>query len=578
MKKIFILNLIYIILLNLVFIIVGDFKVGLVNVIFTLVFLALYTRILYLMKYKARTIINAIFIVFTFILIIANTMNMYVKGLVLPVSQITLFKEMFAMKDILLQYLNASMLLVLIIPIGFIYFGNRFLVGEVKKIEKREVVLVSSTLVVINILAYVNNSLLYATIYSPNEYVENYGFASYYTRELLPFTKVNPDDATNLNVVTQEKYDESEFYGMFEGKKNVVFINAESLAFPAVSEELTPTLNRMINDGMTFENYNSLTYNTNASEFSTLTSTPPPIDNSRVGDYRGNFDSIPKMFESAGYCTFGTHSFRKTFYNRKELYPNLYEFQNSYFYEDLEVNSIDTWMRDEDMFDATTEFIEEKNCDKNFTYYMSAYGHSKYEKVHRPGAMEGYAQVKSLYPEYDEYHQMYLSVQMSLDGTLEDMEYYYNSRGELNDTIFIVVSDHYPYALGESGHKYGEYSETYVEQNFDGTPFETYNVPFFIYDPASKLENRTEYMSNINILPTVGDLFNLDYTYAYGTSPFRKDHVNRVEWLAQEKFGMMGEGILYTKESGVVEGDEEEINALVEEARQKAAIVYSLFE
>lgn len=577
MKKTFILNLIYIVLLNLVFLYVGEFKLSVASTIFIGVSLAIYTRLLYVFSYKARCVINSLFIIISFIMIIANSLNMYVKGLVLSISQLTLINEFLVIKDVLLQYINIYMILLLLVPVLFIYLGSRFLVGEKVRLVRKEVIAFVALFITINTFAYVDNKLLYATIYSPNEYVEKYGFASYYMRELMPFSKQSLNEEP-VNIVQQEKLNDSEFYGMFEDKKNVVFINAESLAFPAIDEELTPTLSKMVNNGMTFENYNSLTYNTNASEFSTLTSTPPPVDNSKVKDYRGEFDSIPKLFENKGYCTFGTHSFRKTFYKRQELYPNLYEFQNSYFYEDLEVNSIDTWMRDEDMFESASYLVEEAGCEKNFTYYMSAYGHSKYEKVHRPGAMEGYAHVKKQYPEYDEYHQMYLSVQRSLDQMLADMEAYYESRGELEDTIFIVVSDHYPYALGETDHKYGEYSQTYVETNFDGTAFETYNVPFFIYDPASTLENRSEYMSNIDILPTIGDLFNLDYTYSYGTSPFRKDHRNQVEWYAQEKFGMLGEGILYTKEDGIIEGEEAEVNRIIDEARERAAIVYSLFE
>ncbi len=577
MKNGFILNFVYLVVLNIFLVILSNFDLNFINLVFTFIIALLYTRILFLFNFRIRMIIHSIVVIFTFVVTVSNTLNIIIKGQIITLSQVKLINELLGVKDTILSYISFYSVLVVLIPVLMIIVGSRFLVGEKIRVYRKEVLILSSMFLFTNLVAYFNDSFLYATVYNPTEYAQNYGLVSYYTREVLPFTKVlTNSEEMESNDNTEAKEAASPYIGIFNDKKNVVFIKAESFYYEAIDPELTPTLDRMLNDGLIFENYYTLNNNTNASEFSTLASTPPPIDNSKVQNYSGDYDTIPRSFESGGFCTFGFHGNTKEFYNRKELYPDLYGFQNSFFSEDLDMPARDGWHKDDLLFEKSVAFVEEQGCEKNFVYYMSVFGHSRYTISSNPDIQTEYEVVSNVYPEYDEYHKVYMSKHMIVDKMLSDMMNYYKE--EIDDTIFIIVSDHYPYSLGDNTHSFGEYSQTFYDQSFNGTPFEQFNVPFIIYDPTDQHEVMDEYVSNIDILPTISDLFGLQNQYSHGTSAFRDTHKNRVEWLAYNDFGIIGEDILYTSEDGVILGDEEEINNILEQSRKRAAYIYSLYD
>ncbi len=153
---------------------------------------------------------------------------------------------------------------------------------------------------------------------------------------------------------------------------------------------------------------------------------------------------------------------------------------------------------------------------------MTTYGHSAYKYELRPIATKDFKFVKFLYLEYDDIYAMYLSVNVSLNQMIANMESYYESIGELDNTIFIIVFDHHQYALSSINHSHWAYSTNYTDMRFDDFAFEIYNISLIIYDSAISIENRNCYLSNIDILPLMADFFQLEYDYAYRTSPFSK--------------------------------------------------------
>lgn len=577
MNKGFLVNYVYVMMLVIILNILANFKFTLISLAFVFICTLLYTRVLFIFKYKNRVVIQSIVVTLLFVITVANVLNIIVKGQIITLSQVKLITELFAVKDTVFGYINFFSLISILIPIIMIIVSKDLLKGDVIRVYKKEVLILISLFLGVNVFAFMNDRFLYATVYNPTEYVEEYGIFSYYTREMLPFTKIKMTDSDiSKNVNDNDSNDSS--LGTFEDKKNVVFIKTESFDYAAIDEELTPTLFKMVENGMVFENYYTLSNNTNASEFSTLTSVPPPIDNAKINNFDSEYDTIPKLFEQKGFCTFGVHGNTKSFYDRESLYPNLYGFQNSYFAEDLNMSLENGWVRDTITFDSVIPLIEEQSCENNFTYYMSVFGHSGYKLKSNSNISNEYTFVDSVYPQYDEYYKVYLSKHIDLDNMLANMENYYSNNGEIDNTVFIIVSDHYPYALGDTSHSYGEYSNSYVEKSFDGSSFEEFNIPFIIYDPSTKMEDRSEYVSNIDILPTLADLFGLKYEYTYGSSALSNSHRNRVEWLAYKDFGIIGEDIVYTKEDGVLNGEEDEVNSLVEESKIYSAYIYGLFE
>lgn len=543
------------------------------EIILTIGFSVIYTKVVFLIPERGRKILNIFFIILCFFLTFGNAIYFGIKGEIFTISQLSLLNELAGVTDMVKAAINWTYILALIIPIAFIIVSNRYLKQNTTNISNKLAAVFLAIIVFCNVSFYVSDSLLFSTVYSPIDYAKQFGFISFYAREVTPFTKGNLDDIELSNEV--DTIPETEYTGLFEDKTNVVYVTAESFDDIAIDETLTPTLYKMANDGMFFENYYTLSLNTGASEFSSLTSLTPPVDGSKIENFSGDYNSIPELFNNAGYCTTGSHLNTESYYDRIYTYPNIYHFANSYFSEQLRTDSEDKSIADEHVFELSQRYLEEQNCEKTFTYYMSFYGHASYNSEKHPEDAENFEYVNSVYPDNDEPLNHYLSFNMSLDRMMSDMIDYYTKQGVIDDTIFIIVSDHFPYALTYSDEGY-ELSQDFIDQSFTGEDFEKYNVPFLIYDPTSKLENNTKYISNIDILPTIADLMNFDYQYAQGHSAFDTSTEGIVKWYAVENFGWLTadeafDGNITADTSSMIKEEQDH-------DKEIAAKLYSLFE
>lgn len=513
------------------------------------------------------------FVIITSFLTFGNIFYFYVKNSILTISLVKLLNELVGVSDSVSGYLQPQLVIILIIPVIFILIMNMAAQNVTTRFSSNILLLVTGCLIIINIGFYQQDRLLYTSIYSPVEYAKSFGLISFYAREFTPLPSLNFNDVEYENnaIVNQT----NEYSNLFKDKSNVVMVTAESFDDIAIDSRLTPTLYKMSTDGIFFENYYTLSDNTNASEFSIMSSIHPPVDASSLEKFNADYDTIVDLFNKAGYCSQAFHYNSGEFYKRNIIYDEMYHFSESYFSDDLgEVEDMNGVL-DQLLFEKSTYFIEESNCEKNFTYYMSFYGHSPYEPYTRVSSKENYHKVENIYPNIDGYLNAYLTYQMSLDQMLEEMIEYYDLEGVLDQTIFIVVADHYPYALGDLEHPYGEYSKSFVEQSFDGSAFETYNVPFMIYDPTNKLDNNSKYISNIDVMPTIADLFGFDYQYAEGNSAFDESTEGVIKWLGVDNFGVLADGFVY-KDDGTTELNTE-LSQQLESDKLTAAKIYSLF-
>ena len=95
--------------------------------------------------------------------------------------------------------------------------------------------------------------------------------------------------------------------------------------------------------------------------------------------------------------------------------------------------------------------------------------------------------------------------------------------GKLDDTVIVLFGDHYPYGLSTN-------TINSVLDYDTGVDYESERVPFVIYN--SKMEPKVfkEYTSYVNILPTVANLFGLNYDprLYMGTDLLSKDYKSLV--------------------------------------------------
>jgi len=117
----------------------------------------------------------------------------------------------------------------------------------------------------------------------------------------------------------------------------------------------------------------------------------------------------------------------------------------------------------------------------------------------------------------------YMSKLKILDDGLGILLEGLESRGILDDTVIVLYGDHYPYGISTDN----------LNQVLDYDTSEYYNaerVPFVIYNSEIESKVYSEYTSYINILPTLANLFNIDYDprFYLGTDLLSGDYESRV--------------------------------------------------
>ena len=139
------------------------------------------------------------------------------------------------------------------------------------------------------------------------------------------------EDYNLLKDEYNEKYGESyiDIKNSMEGK-NVIILQLESIQEFVLNKtingkEITPNLNKFINENIRLTNMFMQSYSTTAdSEFSTVTSLYP-VENGMAYSryYKNNYDDIFKMFHNKGYTTSYMHGNYGYFWNRTNVYNNM---------------------------------------------------------------------------------------------------------------------------------------------------------------------------------------------------------------------------------------------------------------
>lgn len=287
---------------------------------------------------------------------------------------------------------------------------------------------------------------------------------------------------------------------------NLITICAESFCPWFISEELTPTLYKLSHTGILFENYygtfQSVTTN---GEYTMCMGLYPDMSRTKTDssfNVAGN-NYLPFCLGNAlkgmGYQTWAYHDYIGDFYNRNITHANMgYTFKAADSGLDMK---IDWPSSDLEMMEASVD--DYINSGEPFhAYYMTFSGHYQYNWDNAMSAKNRDA-VKDL--PYSEPVKAYISCNLELERALEYLMQRLEEAGVADKTSIVLTNDHYPYGLTED-----EYNEL-AGQTLD-TTFEKYRNSFICYVPGLS-ENIVvdEYCSTADILPTLLNLFGVDY-------------------------------------------------------------------
>lgn len=296
----------------------------------------------------------------------------------------------------------------------------------------------------------------------------------------------------------------NEYTGIFEGC-NLVLICAESFTCGVIDPELTPTLYKMKTEGMYFENFYVPTWfsSTIDGEYCFLTGTIPKSGSMALNLTVDNHMPLTMSMQliNQGYRAYAYHGHKyNSTYKRNRYMPNMgYAYKDPTCGLDIKIQWPES---DYDVVDKSTGFY--LGQDGPFvTYYMTISGHQNYNFMGNCMANRNKAAVKDL--PYSEAVKAYIACNLEFEKSMQLLLQRFEEAGELENTVFVIVADHYPYGLEDH-----EYAELLGVDGFDNF-YDIYKNGCIIYKPGMEPQVVSTLSSHLDLLPTLSNMFGIAY-------------------------------------------------------------------
>ena len=315
-----------------------------------------------------------------------------------------------------------------------------------------------------------------------------------------------------VNTVQPTK--QNQYTGLFAGK-NLIIITAEAFAKEVIDPELTPTLYRLANEGIRFDDYYQPMWggSTSSGEFSVLTGLVSASGTNSIQESRQQdlFLSIGKQLQKQGYHSSAYHNHLYTFYDRHKThtfygYDSFMGMKNG-----MEVAVKDQWPEsDLEMMDFTVPlYIDQQPFS---VYYMTVSGHCRYNWLGNKMSGKNKDAVQHL--EYSDTLKSYIACQLELEYAMASLVRQLEEKGIADDTVIVLTTDHYPYGL-ENSSTWGNKAD-HIEELYGYDPqnvIERDHSALIIWsgcieDMDLVVEEPTY---SLDILPTISNLFGVDY-------------------------------------------------------------------
>ena len=348
---------------------------------------------------------------------------------------------------------------------------------------------------------------------------------------------------------------------------NVIFIHMESIQDWLIGTkindvEITPTLNKLTEEGMYFSNFfPQVSVGTSSdTEFTLNTSLMPANIGTAFMSYDDvQYVSIPKLLSEQGYFTFSAHGNSATMWNRLHMHPNLgYQqliFKDQFDIEEYSpVNWVGLGITDEDFFKQLQPKLEkiEDEHEKYMGTLIQLSNHSPYANLEPKKHPERYNDFGTLdltntytvvdpktgevTTKTDDYLKGleigdYLISAHYADMALGTFFDYVLNSDHYDNTVFVLYGDHdarikkedyeyyYNYDIN-TGTVYEEGDANYV--NYDNFAHEiNKKTPLVIWtknaNVAKKLKGKnTNVIGMYDIMPTLGNMMGFENKYALG--------------------------------------------------------------
>lgn len=412
---------------------------------------------------------------------------------------------------------------------------------------------------------------VYNDFNNPSKNMEVAGLIEKPIREVYLFLKeeLNQDkteykiEATNYFEDRGTLNSTNEMSGILKDK-NLVFIMLESIDSWLVTEELMPTLTMMEKTGWNFTSRyapafgGGMTFN---SEFAANTGTYS-LNNGMAAynfDHNDYSKSLPSLFQTDDYLVRSVHANNGSFYNRKSIHLSM-GYQHHYALRDMNLKTEENYFLDKVL--ATDDEIYRyivPESGKFMSFVITYTGHMPYSNENDKCDSDPYG----LSVEGDEALSCIRNLVRSTDEFLTEMIGKLEAEDKLDDTVFVLFTDHYTYAYPDQ-----DYVE---EEKAERDPNLIQNVPFVIWGNNLEAKEITTVMDTADILPTVANLFgleNYDASNYLATDVFSPYHDNYVYFADGSWF----DGEIYYQGQEVPAEKQEYVDHISEEVMTKIKI------
>lgn len=337
-----------------------------------------------------------------------------------------------------------------------------------------------------------------------------------------------------------ENLPDNQYAGMFKGK-NLIVIQVESLENFVINQkingqEITPNLNKLLNNSLYFDNYHENVYNGTSSDSDLLTNAGvyPVREGSMFFRYPNNQykHALPELLEGMGYETTAIHPDKGSYWNWMQALTAI-GFENSIDSESFtNTEPIGLGLSDHQFFEQMIPMIE-KQKKPYYTFTVTLSSHAPFDLP------EKYKELK-LDPDFDAnilggYFQSIRYTDTVIGKFIDTLK----QKGMLEDTVIAIYGDH------TGVHKF------YPDKVDEIQPAESWwkdnqmEIPLIIYNPAVKGEVISTEAGQIDLLPTLSYLLGVDKSL-YEKSAIGKVIVNtKRNYTILQDFKMYGD---YTEE------------------------------
>lgn len=419
----------------------------------------------------------------------------YIIDFPILIAYTTVMKKKFNPESCKIKFLKRVVAAIIIFVVGFLAFQSSY-----QKSSR-------------DIFPYDNN---YVVKDLGVVYFHYYDTKRYIKENFLTDRKLSEEERAIVSdyFKNKEKGGES-LKGVAKGK-NLIIVQMEAIQEFLINKklngkEITPNLNRFINDSVYFDNfyYQVGGGNTADAELLCNTSLYPVRDGAVYFRYPSNtYYSLPKALKNEGYDTYVFHANNASFWNRAVMYQSL-GFDTYLNNQHYELDEVIGWgLSDASFFRQSLEKI---NTDRPFYgFFVTLSSHHPYNYF------KDYADFDS--GEYEEtFFGNYLKAANYVDHATGQFLDLLKQKGLYENSVIVIYGDH-------SG---VQKDQLETLRDFLGNDLEEpewtmlQKVPCFIRYPGitDKGVNST-IGGEVDLLPTIANLMGIDYPYAIGRDLF----------------------------------------------------------